>query len=80
MIEKLPAVCYADGVVPLLQQAGVECFFVHVRAMIEFLGVKPAGKDRKASDLLPSWTPTVDQPTWDRLEDHWLTASPALMQ
>jgi|HubBroStandDraft_3_1064219.scaffolds.fasta_scaffold1032909_2 hypothetical protein len=33
MIEKLPAACYADGVAPLLQQAGVECFFVHVRSL-----------------------------------------------
>jgi hypothetical protein len=24
MIEKLPAACYADGVAPLLQQAGVD--------------------------------------------------------
>jgi hypothetical protein len=75
MIEKLPAVSYANGVVPLLQQAGVECFFVHVRGMIEFLGIKPAARDRAASDLLPNWTPPVDQPTRARLEDYWLTAS-----
>ncbi len=79
MIEKLPAVCYANGVVPLLQQAGVECFFVHVRSMIEFLGVKPAAQDRAASDLLPNWTPPVDQPTRTRLERYWLTASQHVM-
>jgi hypothetical protein len=79
MIEKLPPVCYANDVVPLLQQAGVECFFVHVRGMIEFLGIKPAPRDRAASDLLPNWTPRVDQPTRARLEDYWLTASQHVM-
>jgi hypothetical protein len=79
MIEKLPAACYANGVAPLLQQAGVECFFVHVRSMIEFLGVKPETRDRKASDLLPNWTPPVDRPTRTRLMGHWTTASQHVM-
>jgi hypothetical protein len=51
MVEKLPAVSYASDTAPLMQQAGVECFFVYVRSMIEFLGVKPESRDRKASDL-----------------------------
>lgn len=47
--------------------------------MIEFLGVKPETRDRKASDLLPNWTPPVDQPTRTRLMRHWTTASRHVM-
>ena len=81
MVEKIPAVCYPGdgGIVPLLQQAGVESFFVNVRSLIEFLGIKPAARDRAAVDLLPNWTPPVDQPTRNRLERYWLTASKHLM-
>jgi hypothetical protein len=80
-IEKLPAVRYPDDgvIVPLLQQAGVESFFVNVRGLIEFLAIRPATRDRAASDLLPSWTPVVDAPTHARLEQCWLTASQHLM-
>jgi hypothetical protein len=83
MIEKLPAVCYANGVVPLLQQAGVECFFVHVRSMIEFLGIKTDSRDRSAKDILPSWSPPTqggpEAATWTKLYDHWETASKHVM-
>jgi hypothetical protein len=83
MIEKLPAVSYANGVRPLLQQAGVECFFVHVRAMIEFLGVKTDSRDRSANDILPSWSPPTqhgpDAATWTKLYNHWETASKHVM-
>jgi hypothetical protein len=91
MIEKLPAVCYANGVVPLLQQAGVECFFVHVRSMVEFLGIRPVKHgDRSAFDILPKeWSPpsppTKSNPsgteaaTWTKLNDHWETASKHVM-
>ena len=81
MVEKLPAVCYPhDGIiVPLLQEAGVQSFLVNVRSLIEFLGIKPAARDRSASDLLPNWTPPVDQATRTRLEQHWTTPSQHLM-
>jgi hypothetical protein len=83
MIEKLPAVCYANGTVPLLQQAGVECFFVHVRGMVEFLGIHTDSRDRSAKDILASWSPPSssgpDASTWTKLNDHWVTASKHVM-
>lgn len=83
MIEKLPAVCYANGTVPLLQQAGVECFFVHVRSMVEFLGIHTDSRDRSAKDILASWSPPgesgPDVATWPKLNDHWVTASKHVM-
>jgi hypothetical protein len=78
MIEKLPTICYPkDGaIVPLLQQAGVESFFVNVRCLLEFLGIHPAERDRSARDLLGSgWKPPVDKPTQDRLHEHWRIAT-----
>jgi hypothetical protein len=81
MVEKLPAVCYPDDgvIVPLLQEAGVQSFFVNVRSLIEFLEVKPAEKDRSASNLLPNWTPPEDHARRTRLVQHWRTASQHLM-
>ena len=83
MVEKLPAVCYPDdgAIVPLLQEAGVQSFFVNVRSLIEFLGIiKPAKEDRSASDLLPNWTPPEDdEARRTRLVQHWRTASQHLM-
>jgi hypothetical protein len=83
MIEKLPAVCHANGVVPLLEQAGVECFFVHVRGLIEFLGIKKYESDRSAKDILSSWSPPAkggpEDATWRKLYDHWDTASKHVM-
>jgi hypothetical protein len=79
MIEKVPAACYANGVLPLLQQAGVEAFLVYVRTMVEFLGIRPAGQDRAATDLLSSWAPVVDPPTRARLVGYWKTASAHVM-
>jgi hypothetical protein len=81
MAEKLPAVCYPDDgvIVPLLQEAGVQSYFVNVRSLIEFLGIKPAPRDRKASDLLPNWAPSVDQAAKTRLLQHWRTATKHLV-
>lgn len=83
MIEKLPAACYASGVAPLMQQAGVECFFVHVRAMVEFLGINTDTRDRSAKDILSSWSPPLktgpEAATWAKLNDHWVTASKHVM-
>jgi hypothetical protein len=84
MIEKLPTICHTAGNVPLLQQAGVECFFVHVRSIIEFLGIRPAKSgDRSAVDLLGAWSPPTDNgpraAQWQTLNDHWLTASKHVM-
>ena len=83
MIEKLPAVSYANGVVPLLRLAGIECFFVHVRSMIEFLGIVRDSRDRWAGNVLSSWSPPrkrgPEATTWTKLYDHWLTASKHVM-
>jgi hypothetical protein len=83
MVEKLPAVSSASGVLPLLQQAGVECFFTHVRSMIEFLGIRPQSGDRSALDILPSWSPPTengpDAATWTKLNGHWMTATKHVM-
>lgn len=81
MVEKLPAVCYPDDgvIVPLLQEAGVQSFFVNVRSLLEFLRIHPAEGDRSARDLLPRWTPSVDPATRTRLEQHWRTATKHLV-
>jgi hypothetical protein len=83
MVEKLPAVCYDNGAVPLLQQAGVECFFVHVRALLEFLGIKTDSRDRSAVDILPSWSPPqeigAEAAVWAQLNGYWVTASRHVM-
>lgn len=83
MVEKLPAVCHATGVVPLLEQAGVECFFVHVRGLLEFLGIKTYASDRSAKDILSSWSPPAkggpEDAVWRRLFAHWETASKHVM-
>lgn len=83
MIEKLPAAFYADGILPLLQQAGLECFFAHVRCMLEFLRIRPQRGDRSALDLLSSWSPPTkdgaDAATWMKLNGHWQTATKHVM-
>lgn len=53
--------------------------FVHVRALIEFLGVrKPKASDFSARDLVPAWTPPTG-PIHKTLDDHWLHASQQVM-
>jgi hypothetical protein len=79
MIEKLPAACYANGVLPLMQQAGVEAFLVYVRTMVEFLGIHPDRRDRAATDILPRWSPGGDPAARARLEGYWSTASAHVM-
>jgi hypothetical protein len=67
----------------LLKQAALECFFVHVRTLIEFLGgVRPKdSRDWSAQDTLTntSWTPRLDAPLKARLNDHWEMASQHLV-
>lgn len=79
MVYRLPSLCNDGAIVPLLQQAGVESFFVNVRALVEFLGVKPAPQDRSARDLLSTWTLPADQQLLDRLGEHWAVASRHVM-
>ncbi len=89
MIEKLPALVFPDeGPKPLLLlwQAGIESFFVNVRALVEFLGIRGLSRfptDCSATDILPTWSPPTntgaDAATWTKLNDHWETASKSVM-
>jgi hypothetical protein len=88
MIEKLPAVLFPDeGPRPplLLWQAGIESFFINVRTMVEFLGIRPPSRatDFSAKDVAHTWSPPTmtgdDAATWTRLNDHWDTASKSVM-
>jgi len=89
MIEKLPALLFPDeGPKPLLLlwQAGIESFFVNVRALVEFLGIRGPSRfptDCSATDILPTWSPPTntgaDAATWTKLNDHWETASTSVM-
>lgn len=79
MVHRLPSLVNNSAVVQLLQQAALDSFFISVRALVEFLGVHPAPRDRSAGNLLSTWTPPADQPLLDRLEDHWGIASRHVM-
>jgi len=83
MVHRLPAVIHDPNTPELLKQAALECFFVHVRTLIEFLGgVRPKNSlDRSAQDTLTntSWTPRLNAPLKARLNDHWQMASQHLL-
>ncbi|WP_157120780.1 hypothetical protein [Nocardia fusca] len=80
MVARLPEAIYDPGVDPLLQQAAVECFFAHVRSLIEFLKVKPSdSRDFNAGDILSGWAPSVDAAKQARLTNDWLNASRQVM-
>ncbi|MFE3280809.1 hypothetical protein [Nocardia sp. NPDC059239] len=80
MVSRLPDAVYAPEVDPLLQQAGLESFFNCVRSLIEFLELRrPKPSDFSATDVLPTWSPTVDAATSARLQDDWLNASRQVM-
>jgi hypothetical protein len=74
MVDRLPAVIWDMDNSELIRQAALECFFVHVRTLIEFLGIRsPDPRDRSARDTLTntSWTPTLDAALRARLDADW---------
>lgn len=80
LINVLPPLAYDPALPLIVQGACLESFFVHVRAMIEFLEVKPTGRksDYSASTLVADWSPSTD-PRNQRLVEYWETASQHLM-
>lgn len=88
MVDLLPAAVHAPDTPGLMRQAAVECFFVHVRTLIEFLEVRPTGdnRDRSARDTRldakgrpTNWRPTLDPALAARLKDDWDTTSAHLV-
>jgi len=85
MVHRLPAVIWEPNTPELLRQAALECFFVHVRTLIEFLGgvrpKDPRRRDRSAQDTLTNnnWTPNLTPAVKARLNDHWEKASQHLV-
>lgn len=80
LINVLPPLAYDRTLPVIVQGACLESLFVHVRAMIEFLEVKPTGhtSDYSASTLVADWSPSTD-PRNQRLVKNWETASQHLM-
>jgi hypothetical protein len=82
MVDRLPAVIWDMNNSELIRQAALECFFVHVRTLIEFLGIRPQdARDRSARDTLANtgWTPTLDAALKARLDADWETISQHLV-
>jgi hypothetical protein len=75
MIDRLPAVIFDENNSELIRQAALECFFVHVRTLTEFLGIRQQtdSRDRSARDTLKNnnWTPTLDAALRARLDADW---------
>jgi hypothetical protein len=82
MVDRLPAVIWDMDNSELIRQAALECFFVHVRTLIEFLGIRaPDPRDRSARDTLANtnWTPTLDAGLRARLDADWEMVSQHLV-
>lgn len=79
MVNALPREVHDPTLPSLAQQACLDSFFVNVRALIEFLEIKPAAKDFAASTVLPGWKPRVDAAEKQRLIDVWAVASHQLV-
>jgi hypothetical protein len=74
MIDRLPEEIHNPDNSDLMRQAAVECFFVHLRTLVEFLGVRPQDRrDVFARDTF--WELPEDAALIQRLNQHWLTAS-----
>lgn len=77
MVNALPSLMRDESLHPLARQACVETFFTHVRALIEFLEIKPTNNtsDYSAKSIVPEWEPTLDDPMRSRLVGYWTDAS-----
>lgn len=79
-VKVLPDHMFNTSYPVVMQQAAIESFYVNVRTLIEFLGVRPAKGDVSAADTLPlGWTPTLSQPERAELLRHWDDASKHLV-
>lgn len=65
----------------VVQYALVESFHVAVRALIEFLLIRPTGRptDVHAASLIPGWAPKLTQAKSDELIKHWNIVSAQLV-
>lgn len=63
----------------VVQTALVESFYVSVRTLLEFLGVRPDGRDVGAATTLTGWTPNLTLAEKDQLLVHWDTVSKHLV-
>ena len=82
MVDQLPAVILDMDNSELIRQAALECFFVHVRTPIEFLGIRPPDpRDRSARDTFTNtnWPPTFDAALRARLDADWEMVSQHLV-
>ena len=82
MVDQLPAVILDMDNSELIRQAALECFFVHVRQLIEFLGIRPPDpRDRSARDTFTNtnWPPTFDAALRARLDADWEMVSQHLV-
>jgi hypothetical protein len=82
MVDQLPAVILDMDNSELIRQAALECFFVHVRPLIEFVGIRPPDpRDRSARDTLTNtnWPPTLDAALRARLDADWEMVSQHLV-
>ena len=80
MIDALPERVYDPALPSLVQQACLECFFVHVRALIEFLQVRPRKpQDFGAEDLVVGALRAPSGVIQQQLQAHWETASRHVM-
>lgn len=71
MVAGLPR-ARKEAETPTVQIACLEAWFVHMRLLIEYLGLKPGGESTKDfSARAALWTPEPDQ----ELSDLWVTAS-----
>ena len=78
MVEGLPRDCFALGIPKAVQYAAIEGFYVNVRSLIEFLGVKGIRRRRDgvfADKIVTAWKPVSDQATVAKLKKHWVAAS-----
>ncbi|MGW5575558.1 hypothetical protein ACWEVD_30545 [Nocardia thailandica] len=75
MVSSLPGAIHTPGNL-LLQQAAVEGFFIYVRSLIEFFGLKPRNpRDFSAFDVIPGWQVPTDPARDARLLADWVTGS-----
>jgi hypothetical protein len=80
MIDALPELIFDPDTPELVSQACIECFFAHVRTLIEFLEVKPTRhkNDVKARDTLgesSTWAPLLTDTSKATLYEYWKLAS-----
>jgi hypothetical protein len=80
MVDALPDVIFAAESSETMSQAGAECFFAHIRTLIEFLEVKPTRhrNDMRARDTLgdtSTWPPQLTDTLRATLRGYWKLAS-----